>query len=201
MKDVRMMTRAAARAQKLLAAVVVCAALTAAGCGHPQARTVPEMPALDVPLPPPRSAAPVEAAVPEPIPLIDVAAPSVPEPPRVPPPSPPRDAVRAEPAKPEPVAEPPKPPEEVRSPATTLQTTPADREGELERRIRASLKTAADVLNRVDYRKLNADVQSQYDTAKSFMRQAEDALKTKNLVFAQTMADKAVALAGQLAPR
>ena len=41
---------------------------------------------------------------------------------------------------------------------------PADREGELERRIRASLKTAADVLNRVDYRKLNADVQLQYDT-------------------------------------
>ena len=94
----------------------------------------------------------------------------------------------------------PKPPEETRSPATTLQTTTADREGELERRIRASLKTATDVLNRVDYRKLNADVQLQYDTAKSFIRQAEDALKTKNLVFAQTMADKAVTLAGQLAP-
>jgi len=71
----------------------------------------------------------------------------------------------------------------------------------LEGRVRASLKTAADVLNRVDYRKLNADVQLQYDTAKSFIRQAEDALKNKNLVFAQTMADKAVTLAGQLAPR
>ena len=109
--------------------------------------------------------------------------------------------MRAEPPKPEPAPEQPKPAEEVRSPATTLQTTPADREGELERRVRASLKTAGDVLNRVDYRKLNADVRLQYDTAKGFIRQAEDALKSKNLVFAQTMADKAVTLSGQLAPR
>jgi hypothetical protein len=160
------------------------------------------MPALEVPPPPPRRAAAAEVPVPPQIPLIEVPAPTTaPEPPRVPPPSPPRDTVRTEAPKPEPVAEQPKTSEEVRSPATTLQTTPADREGELERRVRASLKTATDVLNRVDYRKLNADVQSQYDSAKSFMRQAEDALRTKNLVFAQTMADKAVALAGQLAPR
>jgi hypothetical protein len=136
------------------------------------------------------------------IPLIDVpAATTPPEPPRAAPPTPPRDAGRVEPPKPDPVQGPAKPAEETRSPATTLQTTTADREGELEGRVRASLKTAADVLNRVDYRKLNADVQLQYDTAKSFIRQAEDALKNKNLVFAQTMADKAVALAGQLAPR
>jgi hypothetical protein len=201
MKDGRTLTSAAARGQRWLAAVAVCVALAAGGCRHPQARTVPEMPALDVPPPPPRDLAPAEAAAPEPIPLIEVPAPAPAEPARVPAPNPPRDADRVEPPKPEPVPEQPKPPEEVRSPATTLQTTPADREGELERRIRASLKTAADVLNRVDYRKLNADVQMQYDTAKSFMRQAEDALRTKNLVFAQTMADKAVALAGQLAPR
>jgi hypothetical protein len=201
MKNGRTTTGAAARGQMLLAAVAVCVALTAGGCRHPQARTVPEMPALDVPPPPPRDVAPADAAVPQPIPLIEVPARTAPEPPRVPPPSPPRDAVRADPPKPEPAPEQPKPAEEVRSPATTLQTTPADREVELERRVRASLKTAGDVLNRVDYRKLNADVQMQYDTAKSFIRQAEDALKTKNLVFAQTMADKAVALSGQLASR
>jgi hypothetical protein len=195
------MTSAAVRGQKLLAAIVICAGLMAGGCRHPQVRTVPEMPALEVPPPPSHRVESVEAAVPEPMPLIEVPAPTAPEPPRVPPPSPPRDAVRVEPPKPEPVPEQPKPAEETRSPATTLQTTPADREEALERRIRASLKTAADVLNRVDYRKLNGDVQLQYDTAKSFMRQAEDALRTKNLVFAQTMADKAVTLAGQLAPR
>jgi hypothetical protein len=160
------------------------------------------MPALEVPSPPSHHVESVEAAVPEPIPLIEVPAPTAPEPPRLPPPSPPKDAVRVETPKPEPIPEQPKPPEETRSPATTtLQTTTADREEALERRIRASLKTAADVLNRVDYQKLNGDVQLQYDTVKSFMRQAEDALKTKNLVFAQTVADKAVTLAGQLAPR
>jgi hypothetical protein len=187
---------------QLLAAVALCAALASgAGCRRAQARTVPEMPALEVPPPPPRYVAPADAAVFEPIPLVEVPVRTAPEAPPVVPPSLPRDAVRVDPPKTEPVPEQPKPVEEVRSPATTLQTTTADREGVLERRIRASLKTAGDVLNRVDYRKLNADVQLQYDTAKSFMRQAEEALKNKNLVFAQTVADKAVALAGQLAPR
>jgi hypothetical protein len=201
MKNGTMRTSAAARGQKLMAAVALGVALTAGGCRRPQARTVPEMPALEVPPPPPRDVATADAAVPQPIPLIEAPARTAPEPPPVAPPSPPRDVVKVDPPKPEPVAEQPKPPEEVRSPATTLQTTPADREGGLERRIRASLKTAVDVLNRIDYRKLNADVKLQYDTAKSFIRQAEDALKTKNLVFAQTMADKAVTLSGQLAPR
>jgi hypothetical protein len=200
MKNGAMTTRAA-RGQQWLAAVAVGAALAVGGCRTPQVRTVPEMPALEVPPPPPRNVEPADAAVPQPIPLVEAPARTAPPPPPVVLPSPPKEAVRVDPPKPEPVPEQPKPPEETRSPATTLQTTTADREGELERRVRASLKTAADVLNRVDYRKLNADVQLQYDTAKSFIRQAEDALKTKNLVFAQTMADKAVTLAGQLAPR
>ena len=66
---------------------------------------------------------------------------------------------------------------------------------------RATLQTATADLNRVDYRKLNADVQLQYDTAKGFVRQAEEALKTKNLGFAQTMAEKAATIASQLAGR
>ena len=48
---------------------------------------------------------------------------------------------------------------------------------------------------------LNADAQTQYDTAKRFIRQAEDALRAKNLVFAKNLADKAAALAAQLAGR
>jgi hypothetical protein len=202
MMDWTIWTMPAARATRALAVVAVCAALAVGGCRRPQARTVPEMPALEVPPPPPRLVeAAAGTAAPQPIPLIEVPTTTAPEPPRAAPPTPPRDAVKVDPPKPDPTQGPVKPPEETRSPATTLQTTTADREGELERRVRASLKTAADVLNRVDYRKLNADVQLQYDTAKSFIRQAEDALKNKNLVFAQTMADKAVTLAGQLAPR
>jgi protein-disulfide isomerase-like protein with CxxC motif len=45
---------------------------------------------------------------------------------------------------------------------------------------------------------LNADAKIQYDTAKRFIRQADDALRAKNLVFAKEVAAKAAALAAQL---
>ena len=87
-------------------------------------------------------------------------------------------------------------------PATsTLQTTPATAEGELERGVRATITRASNELNRIDYRVLNADAKLQYDTAKRFIRQADDAVKAKNLVFAKTLADKAATLADQLAGR
>ena len=57
------------------------------------------------------------------------------------------------------------------------------------------------MLNRIDYRVLNADAKTQYDTAKRFIRQADEAMRAKNLVFAKTVADKAVVLAAQLGGR
>jgi uncharacterized protein (DUF885 family) len=92
------------------------------------------------------------------------------------------------------VDEPPKP-------ANTLQTTPPTAEGELERGVRAAILKATADLNRVDYRALNNDARNQYDTAKRFIRQADDAIKSKNLVFAKTVADKAIVIAAQLAGR
>jgi uncharacterized protein (DUF885 family) len=92
------------------------------------------------------------------------------------------------------VEDPPRPP-------TTLQTTPPTAEGEVERLIRASIAKANADLNRVDYRALNNDARNQYDTAKRFIRQADDAMRAKNLVFAKSVADKAAALAAQLAGR
>jgi hypothetical protein len=56
-------------------------------------------------------------------------------------------------------------------------------------------------LSRIDYRALNEDARTQYDTAKRFVTQAEDALRTRNLVFARNLADKAAALAAQLVAR
>jgi hypothetical protein len=94
-----------------------------------------------------------------------------------------------------------KPADEPPKPLTTLQTTPAAAEGEVERGIRASIQRANSDLNRIDYRTLNADARTQYDTAKRFLQQAEDNIRSKNLVFAKTMAEKAAALAVQLAPR
>lgn len=178
------------------ALTLVLSMLLTLGCGKKVVQTVPPPPALDVPPPPARVVEPVDAQAPQPVTLVDAPVRTV-ERPRVAPPPVPRDP-KPEP-RPEPVAD-PKPPEDPR-PVATLQTTSTDREAELERRVRTMLQTATADLNRVDYRRLNSDVQLQYDTAKSFVRQAEEAIKSKNLVFAQTMAEKAATLANQLAGR
>jgi uncharacterized protein (DUF885 family) len=78
---------------------------------------------------------------------------------------------------------------------------PTTAEGEAERTIRAALQRANNDLSRVDYRALNSDARNQYDTAKRIMRQADDAIRAKNLVYAKTLADKAASLAAQLAGR
>lgn len=183
-------------------------AVLASGCAKAHANTTPDAP-LDMPVPPPREVEPAETDAPPPVPPL-VAEPARTLPPRTrPAPAPPREQPRAEPKAEAPKPEPPKPeaapdakpPEELMHPATTLQTTPATAEGEVERGVRATLTRATNELNRIDYRGLNADARMQYDTAKRFIRQAGDAVKTKNLVFAKNLADKAIALAAQLATR
>jgi hypothetical protein len=175
----------------------------AAGCVHTAAKATPDAPPLDMPAPPAREVQPTETETPQPVPL--VAEPARNAPPRArttPREAPPR---AAEPPKPElpkiePPAEAPKPviEEAPRPPSTTLQTAPANTEGEMERGIRASLQKANIDLSRIDYRVLNADAKTQYDTAKRFIRQADDAMRAKNLVFAKNLAEKAAALAAQL---
>ena len=185
------------RYERLATGVLLTVALVA-GCRHPPVRTEPALQALDVPPPPPRNVEPTDSQVPPQVPLVEVPA-RPPERPRATPASPPRDASRVDP-KPEPVAEPIRTPDDAK-PASTLQTTSTDREAEVDRKIRGTLQTATADLSRVDYRRLSPDVQVQYDTAKSFIRQADEALKSRNQVFAQTMADKAATLASQLAGR
>jgi hypothetical protein len=174
----------------------------ASGCRRLQARTTPEPPALDVPAPPPR---PVEAAEGEVLPpgtLVEEQQPTIPNRPRTAA-APPQ--ARPESAKPEQkpetlVAEPT--PESPRvPPTTTLQTAPASKEAELEKTIRDLLSRAASNLNRVDYQRLSSDARSQYDQAKRFSTQAEEAMGNKNLLFAHNLADKADTLAAQLAGR
>ena len=195
----------AARSLSLPALLPFCLAalpLLLTSCTHAAARTTPEMPALEMPAPPPRDVEPAEVEAPPPVPLAIEPARNTPARPRAS--SPPRpEAPRADPPKPDlpPVVEPPKVAEDPPKPPTTLQTTPATAEGEVERGIRASLQRATADLNRVDYRVLNADARTQYDTAKRFVRQADDAIRTKNLVFAKNLAEKAATIAAQLAGR
>jgi hypothetical protein len=179
--------------------VAVC--VLASGCAKARAKTAPDAP-LDMPLPPPREVDTPEAAEPPPpVPLATEPARALPPRPRS---APPREQPRAEP-KPEPAkAEPPKtePPPGDAKPAeqpATLQTTTAMNVAEVERRVRAT-QTLLDKILRSG---LNADAQIQYDSARRFISQAEDAMKSKNpnLVLAKNLADKAAVIAAQLAGR
>jgi hypothetical protein len=171
-------------------------------CAHGQASTLVELPPLDMPAAPPRI---VEANEPQPPAVV-----SLPDEPATNLPRPATPAQR--PSDPQRPAEPPKTdqivieqpaiPEPSRTPPpTTLQTTPTQREGEVERRVRIQVAQAMNDLNRVNYQALNVDARNQYDTAKRFATQAEDALRARNLVFASNLADKAAALAAQLLGR
>jgi outer membrane biosynthesis protein TonB len=174
------------------------------GCVRTAAKTTPDGPPLEMPAAPAREVEPNDAETPQPVPLMTEPARNAPararpttreQPARVEPPKP-------DPPKPEPApVEPPRPVEESPKPPSNLQTTPAQAEGEVERGVRASLARALADLNRIDYRVLNADARTQYDTAKRWIRQADEALKTKNLVMAKNLADKAMALAVQLGGR
>lgn len=129
---------------------VALASVTLVSCAHATASTVVELPPLEMPEPPPRVVAVVE---PEPLPVV-----VLPEEPhttvRSRPAQPPRqDAPRQEPPKGDPVVvETPKPADNgPTAPPTTLQTTPTQREGEVERRIRILVAQARNDLNRVNY--------------------------------------------------
>ena len=195
-------------AQRLfLAAAASGCLLSLAGCSRLHARTTPDVPPLEMPPPPPRLVEPADVEPPPPVALPEEPARNPAATNRRPAPSQPRpEPPKQEPPKvdqtvPPVAAEPPKAAEDVPKPATTLQTIPPGAEGEMERTIRAQLSHAANDLTRVDYRALNSDARTQYDTAKGLVRQAEDALKARNLVFAKSIADKAAALAAQLASK
>jgi len=67
-----------------------------------------------------------------------------------------------------------------------------------ERRISEVMRKAAADLGRVDYGKLSADGQGQYEQSKRFNEQAAQELKNRNYAFATTLANKAADLATEL---
>jgi hypothetical protein len=182
-------------------ASVVALFVMVSGCAHAQAKTIAAGPPLDVPAPPARTvepapiaSTPIDAATPVPSP----SSPGTADPVRN---AAPRPPVQARPAAP-PRADEPSAADAVKAPpAQTLQTTPAQQDGEVEARIRTVLSRAGSDLNRIDYGRLPANAKSQYDQAKRFVSLAEDAIRAKNLVYAGTLADKAAELAAQLAGR
>jgi outer membrane biosynthesis protein TonB len=171
---------------------LLIAALFACGlgsCTHPQVRTAPDRVPLDVPPPPARVITPPQPEEP----------PEAAAPPPEAPTSKPARATRPAPSRTEPpaAAAPAAP-----SPATpTLQTAPPASQAEMVRTIRDLLVRANRDLKSIARGSLSADGRTQYDTARRFADQAEQALKEMNLVFALTLADKAATLARSLAGR
>lgn len=158
-----------------------------------------EMPPLDVPAPPPRLVEPSASEEPPPGPVL--AEPAIlPTPPSAettaPPPASTPTPAEPKPAPAQPVGNAPR-----TQPPTTLQTVPTQEGGKIERSIIALIRRAVDDLNRVNYQALGSVAKANYDQAKRFIAQAQEALKAKNLVFAETVADKAATLAGGLAGR
>ena len=166
-------------------------AITLSACAaKAQARTEVELPALDPPPPPPRVIATYPPEVkPDPAPPVSTETPSTPRPAERPP--------RPETAKPEP-PKPDTPPPPAPRPSLTITPTPGT-EAQTENAIRTLLSKASRDLTRVNPASLGADQRAQYDTARRFLQQAEEALKSKNLVYAGTLADKASALAAVFA--
>ena len=175
-----------------LVILAIGATLAAGGCAKARAATVPDGPPLAMPAPPERLIPPAEPLAPV------IAQPIEPE---LPPPAAaaPKPAAKPAPPKPQPTPAPPAaqapppPPTDTRELQTNTATSAA-----AERNVRDLLARAARDLGRVNYRQLSTDGRAQYDQSKRFSEQAQDALRERNFVFAQTLADKAATLAAEL---
>lgn len=180
--------------------LVLALLLPLGACASARAQVEPEdHPALEVPPVPPRQVEPLPVEAP-PIELV-AELPATP-------PSPPRP--RSTPSR-EPNSKPPADPKGEAKPETTDPATPAAQpvpplrpqgsaDGpELQRQIRESLDSAQKVLNSVDYQSLNDERRANYDYAKSFIKQAEEALKANNLTSAKSLAERAETIAKLLA--
>ena len=184
------MTRHRRAAGLLLAGLLLTAPL--AGCAKAHAKTAPDGPGLQVPPPPARVIVAAAEAPPLPVDEPPVVPPALPAPPAVAPRPAPSAAPR--PARPDPPA--PTPPARVEP-----RTLRAPGDVARERAIRERLATAAADISRVETASLGASGKAQYDQARRFLQQAEQAIKDQNLAFASTLADKAAALAADLAGR
>lgn len=166
--------------------------LSGVACAKARASTEIAVPDLLPPPPPPRV---IERFAIDPVPTIE---PSPVDSALATPPArtPPRVVAKPEPAKPEDAPALPERPTPT-PPALTLKPGPGV-QAQTEASIRTLLDRATRDLQRVNYAALNADGRAQFDAARRFKEQAEDALKTANLAFAGKLADKAATMAAIL---
>jgi hypothetical protein len=169
----------------------LAAAAVLTGCAKAHAVEAAPLPVLRPPEAPARVIA--EYLPDPPLPAEPVSAEAVAPAPRAPRP-PRRDTPRADTAPDEPQGPPVPPPPQ--QPSLAMQSTGAS--ARADQSVRTLLAQAALDLGRVDYQRLDADGKAQYDTARRFMQQAEEALGARNVMFAGKLADKAATMAAVL---
>ena len=178
---------------RIAVVLLVAAAAALTGCTKTHAKTIPMLPApLITPAPPDRVIVPAPQPVAvQPPSQEPVAPPAVPPQPET---APARGSSRSQPTPP-PAASPPEP---VASPPPVLQTTPNP--SEVAEQASALLAAAQRDLDQLKpyVPRMSANARVQYDSARGFIHQAEDALRIKNVVLARDLADKAASLASQL---
>lgn len=157
------------------------------GCGTRVQAALPDPATLAVPPAPARAIVPATPAPPAPASQADSAA----TPPAAAPPTAAARSSRDISARPAAPVTPPAAP--TPSSPTPLEATA--NAGELEQRARALKDATEKTLDRIDVRLLGRDARAQYDTARRFLKQAEDALRVKNVVYAWQLADKANTIA------
>jgi type IV secretory pathway VirB10-like protein len=169
-------------------ALILALLVLAEGCSFVR----PVQPALTPPAPPPNIAAPgpdrdLPAATP---PLPDGAAPSTP--PASPPPTTPRA----------PAVAPPALPTEKAPPALVpIITSRVPNEEELTREVNARLAKVSEIVDRIDPSKLTRDQRELFTSIQDFHAKARAALRIRDVRLAQILAEKALGLADNLAPR
>jgi len=188
----------------LTTAAGVCA-LAASGCAKPAVAAAPEPTPLAVPAVPPRLVGPVvvEAEAPEPVA-------EAPEPAPSPPAARPRSRATGESAgnrgegqnadgsKAEPPVE---PAASAAGPAPLLRTPDTADNVEAVRRVRDVMTRAQQNLSKVDTRNLSRGARTNYESARRFIDQAEDALKNGRIDYAKFVAEKAETFSTSLLKR
>jgi hypothetical protein len=186
-----------------------CISLGASACLTTKAATAPREP-LVVPPAPPRVIAPVPE--PEDESMTGGEREPVPQLPRQSRTTPRENAPRTEPKPPQqgaagtgpteaeakPPAAPAAPPV---TPAPELRTIDTPDAAKATREVRETVERAGRTLAQIDYGRLGKASQLQYDMAKRFIEQSEEALKARNYTAAQLMAEKAETIARELSGR
>jgi hypothetical protein len=186
--------------KKLLLFALIVPAMA---CASARAQTPPvDHPPMAVPPVPPRTIEPIPPS--EPVPLEPVAEmPTTPaNPPRPRPPQ--RDPARTDPKveiKPETPPDPATAQPPAAQPVPPLRPQGSADGPEMARQVRETIDRAKKMLDSIDAGTLSAERKLNYDTARDFIKQAEEAITQEKLVFAKSLAERAEGVAKQLGGR